>query len=70
LPSSPHSPGVCAQYRNDGRGVLHLGGTPFIATTLFGMTGTQYGLCSPSSIAFFLGNFLTARLATASASAR
>ncbi len=42
-----------------------LGGTPFIATTLFGMTGTQYGIYfALVPIGFFLGNFLTARLAT------
>jgi DHA1 family bicyclomycin/chloramphenicol resistance-like MFS transporter len=41
-----------------------LGGTPFIATTLFGMTGTQYGIYFAFvPIGFFLGNFLTARLA-------
>jgi DHA1 family bicyclomycin/chloramphenicol resistance-like MFS transporter len=42
-----------------------LGGTPFIATTLFGMSGTQYGVYFAFvPIGFFLGNWLTAGLAT------
>ena len=40
-----------------------LGGTPFIAINLFGMTGTQYGLYfALVPIGFFLGNWLTAGL--------
>jgi DHA1 family bicyclomycin/chloramphenicol resistance-like MFS transporter len=40
-----------------------LGGAPFVATTLFGMSGTAYGIYfAMSPIAFFLGNFLTGRL--------
>ena len=42
-----------------------LGGTPFIATTLFGMSGTEYGIYfALVPVGFFLGNFMTARLAT------
>jgi DHA1 family bicyclomycin/chloramphenicol resistance-like MFS transporter len=40
-----------------------LGGTPYVAMTLFGMTGTDYGLYFVFvPIGFFIGNFLTARL--------
>ena len=41
-----------------------LGGTPFIATTLFGMTGTEYGIYfALVPVGYFLGNWLTAGLA-------
>lgn len=41
-----------------------LGGTPFVAITLFGMTGTEYGLYFAFvPVGFFLGNWLTAGLA-------
>jgi MFS transporter, DHA1 family, multidrug resistance protein len=41
-----------------------LGGTPFVATTLFGMSGTQYGIYFAFvPIGYFLGNWLTAGLA-------
>ena len=41
-----------------------LGGTPFIATTLFGMSGTEYGIYYAFvPIGYFIGNWLTARLA-------
>jgi DHA1 family bicyclomycin/chloramphenicol resistance-like MFS transporter len=40
-----------------------LGGTPYVATTLFGMSGTEYGLYFVFvPIGFFIGNFFTARL--------
>jgi DHA1 family bicyclomycin/chloramphenicol resistance-like MFS transporter len=41
-----------------------LGGTPFVAIQLFGMTGTEYGLYFAFvPVGFFLGNWLTAGLA-------
>ena len=40
-----------------------LGGTPYVAMTLFGMSGTDYGLYFVFvPIGFFIGNFFTARL--------
>jgi DHA1 family bicyclomycin/chloramphenicol resistance-like MFS transporter len=40
-----------------------LGGTPYVAMTLFGMSGTEYGIWFVFiPIGFFIGNFFTARL--------
>jgi DHA1 family bicyclomycin/chloramphenicol resistance-like MFS transporter len=42
-----------------------LGGTPYVAITLFGMTGTEYGLYfALVPVGFFVGNWFTAGLAT------
>jgi len=42
-----------------------LGGTPYVAITLFGMTGTEYGLYFAFvPFGFFVGNWFTARLST------
>lgn len=47
---------------NGGMFFTFLGGTPFVATTTFGMTGTQYGTYfAMVPLAFIFGNFLTAR---------
>lgn len=44
---------------------IFLGGTPFVATKLFGMSGTEFGLFfALVPVGFFLGNWLTAKLAT------
>jgi MFS transporter, DHA1 family, multidrug resistance protein len=41
-----------------------LGGTPYVAITLFGMTGTEYGLYfALVPVGFFIGNWFTAGLA-------
>lgn len=43
---------------------IFLGGTPFIATTLFGMSGTEFGIYFAFvPVGFFLGNWLTAGFA-------
>lgn len=43
---------------------IFLGGTPFVAITLFGMTGTEFGIYFAFiPVGFFLGNWLTAGLA-------
>lgn len=42
-----------------------LGGTPYVAITLFGMTGTEYGLYFAFvPVGFFIGNWFTAGLAS------
>jgi DHA1 family bicyclomycin/chloramphenicol resistance-like MFS transporter len=42
-----------------------LGGTPYVAITLFGMTGTEYGIYFAFvPVGFFIGNWFTAGLAT------
>lgn len=43
---------------------IFLGGTPFVAITLMGMTGTEFGIYFAFvPVGFFLGNWLTAGLA-------
>ena len=43
---------------------VFLGGTPFVATTLLGMSGTEFGIYFAFvPVGFFLGNWLTAGLA-------
>jgi len=43
---------------------VFLGGTPFVATTLLGMSGTEFGIYfALVPVGFFLGNWLTAGLA-------
>jgi MFS transporter, DHA1 family, multidrug resistance protein len=44
---------------------IFLGGTPFVATTLMGMSGTEFGIYFAFvPMGFFVGNWVTARLAT------